>query len=480
MVTLTMTARWLPPVLSRLLAATMLAAAVVAFPSAITAHSATTITCGDITALKAAISAGGTIDLASYCVYVLPAADSGVDGLPPVTNNTLINGNHATIRRDPTLTTAIPFRILDIASGGHLAISDLTVMNGAVTSLSDRGGGVLVQNGGILTATNVNFQGNTAGYGGGLAVASGASADLTGGLIGDNTASGSGAGIVTNGGVTLHGTTVSGNRVTAAGVDGAGGGVAVFNSGSFTTDATGNRTVIKNNTAPLGGGVFGQAQVPGWTLTLQNADVLGNTAKTGEGGGIAALGNGNATITNSTIAGNTAFLSTGGRPAGGGLSADFTPDGTSTMALDQTKVTGNKVVGAHGEGGGISHYGGALTLQNGTIVSGNLASGQYSRGGGLFSSTPRSSESLTVDNSSVSSNKVTGTLSQTGGVYITGTPTVTFDSATITGNSAPPAPAPGGVYSDVDITPAGTTTITGNTPTNCKYSPATITGCIDS
>ncbi|MFJ3229968.1 hypothetical protein [Streptomyces sp. NPDC086787] len=412
---------------------------------------------------------GGTIILASYCVYQY-AADSG-DGqnaVPPITNTITITGNHATLQR----TGAASYRLLAVTSGGALIADTFTVMNGSTAS---DGGGILVDTGGTLTGTGLAMQGNTAINGGGLAVAAGGTADLTGGLINDNRATARGGGIQTRGTTTLHAAVVSGNRSASSG-----GGIDITAPGSLTTDLTGSRTVIRNNTSPQGGGVKTTSGTGAWSLTLQNANVFDNTANNGEGGGIAMRGPaGIALIKDSTIAGNKASDPTG-QAFGGGVSVDFDSTSTSnTATLDNTLVTSNMTLGVGSLGGGIGHFDGVLRLQNGTVVSKNLVSGQYGVGGGIATSTGSAGESLTVDGSSITDNKVTGTGSAAAGLYASGSPTVALNNATITGNTAPPAPAPGGVYSDTNITPTGTTTITGNTPTNCLYSPATITGCLN-
>ncbi|MFJ3235100.1 hypothetical protein [Streptomyces sp. NPDC086787] len=137
-----------------------------------------------------------------------------------------------------------------------------------------------------------------------------------------------------------------------------------------------------------------------------------------------------------------------------------------------------------GLGAGISMTGGTLNLNGGTLVTGNVAAGQYSLGGGVYTD---DSEGvgvplLNVNSSSINANKVSGTGSVAGGLYnLNGT--VTFTGGTVNNNVAPnapapaPAPAPGGVYTNTVIGAGGT--CTGNFPTNCLFSPATVTGCVN-
>lgn len=78
--------------------------------------------------------------------------------------------------------------------------------------------------------------------------------------------------------------------------------------------------------------------------------------------------------------------------------------------------------------------------------------------------------------STVTGNVASGTGSVSGGLYNNGG-TVTLTGTSITGNTSPVAPAPGGVYTTTAIA-AGGNTISGNTPTNCLFSPAAVGGCV--
>ncbi|MFJ3235901.1 hypothetical protein [Streptomyces sp. NPDC086787] len=466
-----MSFRCLPRVVSRPLVAAALAAAAVAFPAAVSANAAP-ITCGDIAGLKTAIMAGGTIDLTPYCVYVLTAADSGVDGLPAVTNNTVINGNHATIQRDPALTSATPFRILRIASGGNLTVSDLTVMNGLLTGF-EFGGGILVQSGGALTATsNLTIQGNRVlRQGGGLRVEGSGAAELTASLIKDNTANsisgGLGGGIDSSGNLKLHGTVVSSNRAGEYG-----GGIYKNGVGRLGID---QNSVITNNRATGAGaddgGGGGILAFGGGSIT--DSVVTNNTVTNGQGGGGIIADSGMLTVTRSIISGNTLAynITLPTLPAtGAGILAD---GNTSNVVLDGSTVTGNKIVGARGRGAGLAATRGTITLQNTsgvTTVSNNLASGSYSQGGGLYTA---SGTTLNAIGAVITGNKATGTGSQGGGIFNNGG-SLSLDGATsVTSNTA--ATAPGGIWTSVPF--ATTATVTGNIPTNCAASPATVTGC---
>src|SRR6266571_4588720 len=81
-------------------------------------------------------------------------------------------------------------------------------------------------------------------------------------------------------------------------------------------------------------------------------------------------------------------------------------------------------------GGGI-YNGGTLTLSNST-VSDNTVTGSNSIGGGIYNS---SDMMLNISNSTVSGNTATGSNSDGGGIYNSGT--LTLSNSTVSGNTAP-------------------------------------------
>jgi predicted outer membrane repeat protein len=454
---------------------------VIAGAVAVPARADTNVGCAE-SDLRTAIDAsnstpgGDTLILTSYCVYSLTDAGGGV--LPQLTQPLVIQGNNATIRRDPSATA---FRLFQVTTGGSLTMDTLTLMNGDY-SPGDLGGGAVAvtQAGGPLTTTNVNFQGNTAsGRGGAIYIdtTSTATSSITGGTISDNSSGLGGGGIYSERGqVALDSTTITRNRSEF------GGGLYGEGTALTVDDST-----ISNNTGIFGGGGLylssGGATTP---VNITNTRVTGNTVSRGDegGGGITLFqGNGHvATITDSTIAGNTltGFTNTDGAAnSGGGINKETGSSGT--LVLDNTRVTGNRVIGAGGQGAGIGAFGGSpaatLTLRNGTVVTGNLASGRYSRGGGIYTGNGSGTLTVAIEDSSVDTNKVSGTGASAAGLY-NDDATVTLDTSSVSNNIAPLAPAPGGISTGVDITSVTSTTITGNTPTNCLLSPATVTNCI--
>ncbi|MFJ3233651.1 right-handed parallel beta-helix repeat-containing protein [Streptomyces sp. NPDC086787] len=450
-------------------AVTAATAAAVVFPGALPAHAAS-VGCSTgalITAINNANSGINPIlDLEPYCVYVVSSVSSGEDGLPPITDFVTINGNHATIQRSGTTAS---FRLLDVTvdgdSSGFLSVNNLTVMGGSLTT-GGRGGGILVQAGGKLDATaNLTIQGNsTTSHGGGLAVDSGATATLTGSLVNDNRATNGndGGGIRSRGTLTLAGTVVSGNRAT-----GFGGGVSSGGTLNITT------STIRNNT--LGGTPAGQdgggLEVSNTTV-VQDSVIRDNSVINGGGGGVYVNSGADFTAQGTTISENTtSTTNTTVSPADG---AGILADGLSSVTLDSSHVTGNRIISANGHGAGVLVFASSLTTQNTTTITGNIASGKYSQGGGIWAMGGTANVSLS--GTSITGNKVTGTGSFAAGIYNNGG-TVSLTGSSVSNNTAPVAPAPGGIWTNVAITSVPGSTITGNIPTNCLFSPAPVTNC---
>ncbi len=247
-----------------------------------------------VTSLISAISTANTtpadssISLASGCVYSLTAANNATDGgtgLPVITGQVSIQGNGATITRSATAA----FRLLDVASGGSLSLSGLTLSNGLANDGVSGGGAIF--NHGPLTVSQTTFSGNSApaatGTSGGAIDASG---PLTVSLstFRGNTAQ-EGGGILTQNTASVTNSTFAGNTATIFG-----GGAIVSVVGTLTVTGS----TFTGNTGPGGGAIDNDA-----TVHVSNSTFTGNTAG-GNGGG--AIGNfGTATITQSTLSGNS-------------------------------------------------------------------------------------------------------------------------------------------------------------------------------
>ncbi len=276
-------------------------------------------TAGLINAVLCANSNGaGTndvINLTSGTPYTLTQinnTDGGIggNGLPPIASaaaeGTLtINGNGATIQRDPT---ASGFRIFYLNTGANLTLDALTVSNG---NSSDIGGAIY--NAGVLTIDSSTFDSNQADYGGG---------------------------IYSIGTVTITNSTFSGNAANTFG-----GGI--YNvAGTLTIN---NSTLSGNWATTWGGGIYNDLT---GTLAINSSTLSGNWVTNSSGGGV--YNTGNLTVTNSTFSANTAFS------WGGGI-FDF----AGALTVTNSTFSANR---ADGGGGGIYLTTGTAAVNNSIIA----------------------------------------------------------------------------------------------------------------
>ena len=149
--------------------------------------------------------------------------------------------------------------------------------------------------GGKITDNNVKERTNYGG--GGVCAHSGGSFYMYGGEISNNESSTDGGGVTVWGGgsVTISGGTISGNTAT-----GDGGGICT--NGTLTIS---NNSVVENNEAENGGGVYYYGYSYSDMTLSGSAKIAGNTA-TGNGGGICFENGGTLTVTGGSITGNTA------------------------------------------------------------------------------------------------------------------------------------------------------------------------------
>lgn len=280
------------------------------------------------------------------------------------------------------------------------------------------------------------------------------------------------ASIVVNQSVTIQGQGQSLTTVQAhASAGAAGAGVFEIAAGSTVTirDMT-----IRHGAAPVnGGGVHNQG-----TLTLEDVSLVDNHA--GNRGGGLCNDRGTVALTRCTVRGNEAGHDGGGiynqsgdvtltecavtdnqaDPDGGGIA-----NNSGTLMLTHSTVSDNDAVGQgggiyndpHGEdvtlinstvsgneternGGGIYHAGvGLLTLTNST-VEGNVVTGEGRRGGGIYGSYC----DMVLTNSTVSGNRAMGNSSYGGGIYIADFSDVSLMQCTVSGNQA--SDQGGGIY----------------------------------
>lgn len=176
-----------------------------------------------------------------------------------ITNNTAANSEGGGI----SATRGIPGVSVQITLTGVQLTN-----NHADNNPSGSGGGIIVASTNVLTVTNCTVSGNTSfTRGGGVYILGGATHRIYGTTFSGNTSSGNGGGLVALNGATVNmvNSTFSGNRA--------------LNGGGIYDD--------------ISGGSGGQT-------TLRNVTVAGNTATTGQGGGIFSNG-GTITLANTIV-----------------------------------------------------------------------------------------------------------------------------------------------------------------------------------
>lgn len=271
-----------------------------------------------------------------------------------------------------------------------VTLNNTIVTDNTVSGNNDRapspggGGGILLNYGGTLTATNSTISNNTV-------TMSGSSSSLGGGI-------GSILGTVT-----LTNSTIIGNKATAtAGAKTYGGGISLL---SGTVNII-NSNIVKNVAWYVGGGVYNQEG----TLNITNSTVGENNA--GFGGGISSIAVNIAamtTVNNSAIVNNTAAE----YPGGGGIGNYTGGAANAVFNLNNSTVSGNTA----GVGGGISNSAGdsgnAVININFSTVAANSAlrsNGQDGAGGGIYNE-GQIGTGISVVNlkNSVVANNITGT-----------------------------------------------------------------------
>jgi hypothetical protein len=333
------------------------------------------------------------------------------DGTLELANNIDIEGPGASslaIVRDASSGVG-PFGIFAVDSNETVTISGVTIRNGVNLASGDGGG---IENLGGMTVTACTISGNSASFGGGIYNAAGATAIVSGSTFAANKATGSGGGIFNadGGTATLSDSTLTGNKATDTG-----GGID--NEGDLTVDGgtLGGSNFADGNSATSGGGIF-------------NASAA------------------TAIVSSSIIAANKATDTGGGIDNEGDLTVDGSTLGGNTLAEANSAASG----------GGVYNVG-MLSLQGGSILSGNKANGA---GGGIFNAAAGTATTpgLTVEANSVFSGN---TAASGGGIFNAAAATATVSSSTIAANQA--RATGGGIDNEGTLTITGST-LGGNTP----------------
>jgi predicted outer membrane repeat protein len=361
--------------------------------------------------------------------------------------------SHSTFRNNRTTLTW--------SGGAIVSYGPVTITDSLFEGNQGANGGALYLRFAAAQASirNTVFRGNStlntsAGLGGAILTWDGATADIEGGALYENTAPVGGAICNTAFGaqssVIISGTSIHDNDATLGG--------AIYSVGRLTMSAT----VVASNTATLdGGGLYltgtpqlGTAQISGGTIS-------GNTA--GRGGGVFLYTPHVAYLTDVNVRSNTAFVDGGGfynfharltvdggsvqantaGSQGGGVHADGDP-GLLHTELRLVDLSGNSAEA----GGGTYQLGGVLRLDR-SRVSHNSGSGAYAPGGVLevFGTTligNRNTENygggvlIDLNGSGVVRNSTfTGNTAASKGGAVSTFGSLTLENVTISGNSAP-------------------------------------------
>ncbi|AEA45328.1 beta strand repeat-containing protein [Fluviicola taffensis] len=201
------------------------------------------------------------------------------------------------------------------------------------------------------------------------------------------------------------------------------------NNSSRIFNITGGTTILDKMAIVNGFNSSQGGGIKAYLLTIRNSIIRNNSASGASntaGGGIFAF---NVTIKNSLIIDNTS-ISSASTAVGGGIFSTYLTVSNSTITENIAK---SNATGDLSYGGGISTSN--LTIDH-SIVSENLAQGNLSYGGGVYVS-----GTMTITNSTFTNNKVSsGTAAATGGgVYAyasSGLTTLIIDNSTFSGNTA--------------------------------------------
>ena len=192
-----------------------------------------------------------------------------------------------------------------------------------------------------------------------------------------------------------------------------GGGMMIQGGIVTLTDGT----VIGNNSSSNGGGIYANT---GTTVTLNGATISNNTTTSG-GAGIYISGDGsNIGSTNFIINGNTTISENSAGSDGGGIlieNAKLSVDGDNNVIKNNS---------SNGAGGGLYSLNSNITMKKSEIS--NNATFNNGNGGGFYSTD--STVNLTDCNFTSNNSDKNG-----GGLYITGSSTLTLENCTFSKNS---------------------------------------------
>ena len=319
--------------------------------------------------------------------------------------------------------------------GGMYTDGNLTISSGTFrgNNASGNGGGIISN--GTVTMNGGSITGNYSGWDGG-GVNSRATFNFNGGAIQNNTAYWLGGNIHVQAVDNINNkqsvfTVTSKNPISGGKAEGSGGGgVCVYGTGAKLILNDG--TSVKDNTAPTGGGINGNA-----TIEMHNATISGNKATSNNGGGIELFsdqyGTGSFKMTSGTIENNTATCE-----GGGFHGPNFTMTGGTIQKNNAGTVAGGVLVNGTGA---CSMSGGTITNNTSTYSGGGLwvdDNTPFTLGGGTISNNTAGGDGGGIYNDNgniaITAGTISGNKGQWGG-GINDCGTVTMKGGTISGNS---------------------------------------------
>lgn len=319
--------------------------------------------------------------------------------------------------------------------GGMYTDGNMTINNCTYDSNTASGNGGGIISNGTVTMNSGSITNNYSGWDGG-GVNSRATFNFNGGAIQNNTAYWLGGNIHVQAVDNINNkqsvfTVTSKNPISGGKAEGSGGGgVCVYGTGAKLILNDG--TSVKDNTAPTGGGINGNA-----TIEMHNATISGNKATSNNGGGIELFsdqyGTGSFKMTSGTIENNTATCE-----GGGFHGPNFTMTGGTIQKNNAGTVAGGVLVNGTGA---CSMSGGTITNNTSTYSGGGLwvdDNTPFTMGGGTISNNTAGGDGGGIYNDNGNITLTAGTISGNkaqwgGGINDCGT--VTMKGGTISGNS---------------------------------------------
>ncbi len=394
--------------------------------------------------LRNAVGNGGNITFNCPANMVITIASQLSIGSVATTIDGSNNGHPITISGGGTT------RILTTNANSVATLANLTLTNGYINAGGNdttSGGGGAIYSDGNLTLINTTVTANTAigaVGGGGIFINSGSLA-MSYSTVSANSfaansgySSSSGGGIFVNAGmVSLSHSTIASNTVAPTSSDHYYGGGIFVQAGTVSLSHT---NVVSNTTPSFGNG--GGVYVNGGSVTINDQSSIAfnlipstNGCSGGGGGGIDIFG-GTVTVNNSSIASNTACLQGGGIRVGeNALGVALTVNNSSIVSNTVTADTYT------GEGGGIYNLGPAAMVINNSSIVGNRAATNASHsgyaGGGFGGGIYNNTGTMTVTNSSILFNTASlNNNGEGGGIYNYAAATATLNNDTIAYNTA--------------------------------------------